>query len=68
MLNICSKVHGNPSNSGQDSSLKTPNVNLVVAVEEKSEKPQSQKESSSGGHEFLYKISWQSIQLFSRPK
>lgn len=36
-LNICSKFHGNPSNSCEDISLWTASVNLTVALREKSE-------------------------------
>lgn len=36
-MNVCTKFHSNPFNSRQDISLKTTNVNLAVALEEKSE-------------------------------
>lgn len=35
-MNVCMKFHGNPLNSCQDVSLNTTNVNLLVALEEKS--------------------------------
>lgn len=36
-LNVCCKFHDNPSNNWRDISLKTTNVNLTVAPEEKLE-------------------------------
>ncbi len=41
-MNMCIKFHGNPSNTFWDISLKTTNVNLLVAVEENSGDHQSQ--------------------------
>ncbi len=43
-----------------DISVKNKNVNLMVSLEEKSEDHQSHLDSSSGDHERLCKISWQS--------
>ncbi len=40
----------------------TENFGLMVALDKQSEDYQSLKDSSSGEHECLYKISWQSIQ------
>ena len=40
--NGCTKLHGNPPNSCWDISLKTTDVNLIVAIEEKSRDHQSQ--------------------------
>ncbi len=34
-MDICTKFHGNPSNSFQDLSLKIKNVNLLEVLEEK---------------------------------
>ncbi len=45
---VCTKFHSNPSNIFQDFSLKTLNVNLMVALDEKSGDQQSQCNSSSG--------------------
>ncbi len=36
-MNLCTKFHGNPSNSCQDISLQTTNFKLMVVLEEKSE-------------------------------
>ena len=41
-INIGNKFHNSPSDSCWDISLKTTNVNLMVAVEEKSGNQQSQ--------------------------
>lgn len=41
-MNVCSKFHGNPSNSSWDISIKNKNDNSMVALEEKAENPQSQ--------------------------
>ncbi len=41
-LNICNKFHGNPSNTFQDISLWTTNVNVMLALQEKSKDHQSQ--------------------------
>ncbi len=41
-MNASTKSYGNPSNSCSKISLKTSNVNLMVALEEKSEDHQSQ--------------------------
>lgn len=35
-LNICTKFHGNPANSCQDTSIKIKNVNLLIPLEKKS--------------------------------
>ena len=40
-------------------SLKTTNVNLLMALEEKLKN--HQRDSSSGNHDYLSQISWQSI-------
>ncbi len=40
-INVWTTFHGNPSKSCWDISLKTTNVNLMVAPEEKSEDHQS---------------------------
>ncbi len=51
-MNACAKFHGNPANSSRDISLKAANVNLLVALEEKSCDRQSGQDSSSGDHEY----------------
>lgn len=40
-MKVCTKFLSNPSNSFRDISLKTTNVNLIVALEEMSEDPKS---------------------------
>ncbi len=60
-MNVCTKFHGNPSNSFWDNLLKTKNLNLTMAPEEKSGDPQINQDSSSGDHDCLYKILHQSI-------
>lgn len=40
-MKVCTKFLSNPSNSFRDISLKTTNVNLIVALEEMSGDPQS---------------------------
>lgn len=59
-LNICCEYHGNPCNSCRDILLA--NVNLLMGPEEKSEDHQIHKDSSSGNHECMWEISWQSVQ------
>ena len=44
-MSNCTKLHGNPSSSRQDMSLKSKNVNLLEAVEGKSGDHQSQQDS-----------------------
>ncbi len=41
-INVGTKFHGSPSNSCWDISLKTTTVNLMVALEEKSEDQENQ--------------------------
>ena len=55
-MNVCTECPGNLSSSCRDISLK-PNVNLVVALKEKSRKSHSHVDSSSGDYECLEKIS-----------
>ncbi len=56
--NVGTKLYGNPSNSCQEISLKTKNLNLLVALE-------ADKSSglllSSGDYEYLHIVSRQSI-------
>ncbi len=55
-MNVCTRLY-------QDISLKTKNVSFMVVLMEKSRDHQShQFVSSSVDKEYLYKISWQSIQ------
>ncbi len=56
-MNVWTKIHGHSSNSFCDILLKTTNVNLKLALEEKLEDHQSQQSSSSGHHEYVHKIS-----------
>lgn len=57
--NICTKLHVNLSI--QDISYKTTNVNLMVALKEKSQEHQSHYDESSGDHEYVYHFFKQSI-------
>lgn len=63
VIHLCTKFHGNPISSCGNISLKTTNVNLTVAVEEKSE---NHWDSSSGNHDDLYKSLCQSIEQMLR--
>lgn len=56
-MDVCVKFNGEPLNSCQEISLKTTNVNLIGALEERSENRQSQQGSSSEKHEYLHKFS-----------
>ncbi len=49
-MNVWTKFHDNPSNSCWDISLKTTNVHLLGALQEKSDDHQSQYDSFSGDH------------------
>ncbi len=62
-MDVCTKFHGNGSNSCWDLSLKT---NLVMALKEKSGDDQKNKDISSGNHKCLYKMLCQSIELMLR--
>lgn len=55
--------NGHPSDSFLH---KTKNLNLMMTLMEESGDHQGQQGSSSDEHEFLYNISWQSVQYFSR--
>lgn len=56
-MTVCTKCHGNPLNSCQDISIKNKNVNLKLALEEKSEDPQKSLEVILGE-------AWRSVQTF----
>lgn len=43
-MNVCTKFRGNPSNSCQDISPKTTNINIMVALEEMSRDHQSHQD------------------------
>ncbi len=60
-MNVLTKFHCNQSNNCGDTSLKTTNVKLMVALEEKSGDRQSHQVKSSGNYVCLYKISWQVV-------
>lgn len=50
-MNLCTKFYGNKSNTGQDISFKTKNVKLMMALEKQ-----------GIIEEYLYQISWPSMQ------
>ncbi len=55
-MNVCTKFYGNPALICRGISLKTTNVSLMMALEERSGDHQSQWSSFSWEHECLHKI------------
>lgn len=51
-MNICTKFHGNPSDSYQKNGTQMENIALLVALEVQFKNRHSQWGSSSGEHEY----------------